>query len=118
MNLNSVAITGRLTADPELRSSSDGTAFATFSLAINRPPRGGQDQSPVYIDVIAFGGQAEAIAEHVKRGRKVGVQGRLDVDQWTDQEDRPRSKHKIVASDVEFLEAPRSSAPSAEHASA
>ena len=107
MNINSVTVTGRLTADPELRYSGDGTAFATFSLAINRPPRNGDDQPAVFIDVVAFGAQAEALATHVGKGRKVAVQARLDMDRWSGDDGRTRTKHKLVANDIEFLEAAR-----------
>lgn len=118
MNLNSVTVTGRLTANPELRYSPEGTAFATFGLAVNRPPRGGQDQQPVWIDVIVFGAQAEAVGEHLAKGRKVGVVGRLDLDRWVGNDNTLRTRHKIVASDVEFLDQPRPAAPVATAAAA
>jgi single-strand DNA-binding protein len=106
MNINAVTVTGRLTADPELRHSGD-TAFATFALAINRPPRGGEDQTALFIDIVSFGAQAEAIASYLQRGRKVAVHGRLDMDRWTGQDDKTHTRHKIVATDVEFLDAPK-----------
>lgn len=113
MNINSVTVTGRLTADPELRYSNDGSPFATFSLAINRPPRGGEEQPAVFIDVVSFGNQAEAIATHLTKGRKVAVQARLDMDRWTGDDSRNRTKHKLVANDVEFLDAPKTTPPEA-----
>ena len=113
MNINSVTVTGRLTADPELRHGNDGSPFATFSLAINRPPRGGEEQPAVFIDVVSFGAQAEAIAAHLTKGRKVAVQARLDMERWTGDDNRSRTKHKLVANDVEFLDAPKATATEA-----
>jgi single-strand DNA-binding protein len=110
MNLNSVTVTGRLTDDPELRHSNDDTPIATFALAIQRPPRGGEEQQPVFIDVVCFGRKAEAIAAHLRKGRRVAVQARLDMDRWTGDDDRTRTKHKLVANDVEFLDAPKTAA--------
>ncbi len=107
MSLNSISITGRLTDDPALRYAADGTPFATFSLAHNPRPRGGEEQPAIFVDVITFGARAEAIGEHLAKGRKVAVGGRLDADHWTDEAGKKRSKLKIVAFEVEFLDQPR-----------
>ncbi|MGI9118775.1 MAG: single-stranded DNA-binding protein, partial [Acidimicrobiales bacterium] len=80
--MNTVNLIGRLTADPELRNTNGGTPVCTLRLAINRPPKEGQDQGAVFIDVVSFSRQAEAVAEHLGKGRQIAVTGRLEYRQW------------------------------------
>jgi single-strand DNA-binding protein len=108
--MNHVQLIGNLTRDPELRFTNGGTSVCTIALAVNRRSRGGEDQEPVYIDVVTWGAQAEAVAEHLAKGRRVAVSGRLEFRRWTDAEDRSHSKHEVVASEVQFLDPPRKGA--------
>ncbi|MGQ0678327.1 MAG: single-stranded DNA-binding protein [Actinomycetota bacterium] len=105
--MNTVTLIGRLTQDPELRFTDGGTAVCTIRLAVPRRKRDGVEQPPVYIDVVTFGAQAEAITEHCAQGRRVGVTGRLEYQQWEDNEGAKHSKHEVVASQVDFLDKPR-----------
>ena len=68
--MNTVNLIGRTTADPELRQTAGGTPVCSFSLAVSTPPRDGKDQPALFVDVIAFKAQAEAIATHVRKGRQ------------------------------------------------
>jgi single-strand DNA-binding protein len=105
--MNTVNLIGRLTADPELRYTNGGTPVCTLRLAVNRPPKDGQDQGGVFIDVVSFSRQAEAVAEHLAKGRQVAVSGRLEYRQWQG-DDGPRSKHEIIANQIDFLAKPAS----------
>ncbi len=109
--MNTVQLIGRLTRDPELRYTPAGTATCTIRLAVPRRKRNGgdKDPGPVYIDVVTFNAQAEAIAEYMAQGRRVGVTGRLEYREWTDSDGGRRSKHEVIAYQVDFLEAPTSS---------
>jgi single-strand DNA-binding protein len=60
----------------------------------------------MFVDVISFGAQAEAIAEHVGKGRQLGVTGRLSYRQWEAGDGTPRSKHEVIANQVLFLAVP------------
>jgi len=60
----------------------------------------------MFVDVISFGVLAEAVAEHVGKGRQLGVSGRLQYRQWEAEDGTPRSKHEVVANQVEFLARP------------
>ncbi len=60
----------------------------------------------MFVDVVSFGAQAEAIAEHVAKGRQVAVTGRLSYQQWEADDGSKRSKHEVVANQVDFLSRP------------
>ncbi len=106
-NLNKVMIIGRLTKDPELRFTPQGTAVTDVSIAINRVsrnPDGTSREETTFVDVTVWGKQAENTAEYVKKGREVYIEGRLSLDRWEDkQTGQKRSKLKVVAERVQFL---------------
>ena len=88
--MNSVNLLGRLTHDPERRTTDGGTPVTSFRLAVPRPKdRNGDERPPVYIDVSAFGPLAEVCGQYLAKGRQVSVAGRLDHQEWTAQ-DGPR----------------------------
>ena len=105
--MNSVQIIGRLTKDPEWSQTRGGTDVCKLRLAVPRPPRGGREQSPVYVDVTVYGGRAEPVALYMAKGRLVAVSGRLDYSEWRAKDGSPRSKHEVVADRVEFLDSPK-----------
>ena len=105
--MNTVQLIGRLTRDPELRYTQTGVATTTLRLAVPRRKRNGEEQPPVYVDVVSFNAQAEAIAEHLAKGRRVAVTGRLEYREWEAKDGSPHSKHEIVADGVEFMDAPK-----------
>ena len=104
--MNTVTLLGRLTADPELRSTNDGTPVCTMRLAVNRPRKEGQDQGAVFINVVSFSRQAEAVAQHLNKGRQVAVTGRLEYRQWEAPDGSPRSRHEVIANQIDFLAKP------------
>lgn len=77
--MNSVQLIGRLTRDPDADRTTSGTAVTTFRLAIDRPGRKGAD----FVTIKAWERLAEVAAEHLARGRRVAVQGRLAHEEWT-----------------------------------
>lgn len=101
-NLNKVMLMGNITRDPELRSTSGGTSVCEFGIAINRR-RKGSEKETCFVDVTAWGRQAEVIAEHLSKGRPIFIEGRLQLDQWTTQDGSRRSKLKVVLESFEFL---------------
>ena len=106
--MNTVSLIGRLTKDPELRHTNSGVATTTLRLAVPRRQRNGEEQPPVYVDVVSFNAQAGAIAQHLTKGRRVAVTGRLEYREWKGQDDSPHSKHEVIADGVEFLDPPKS----------
>ncbi len=101
--MNSINLIGRLTKDPELRYTPGGNAVCTLRLAVTRRRRNGDDQGAVFIDVVSFGPRAEAVAEHMTKGRQVAVSGRLEYQEWKAQDGSPRSRHEVIAEQVQFL---------------
>lgn len=107
--LNRVILIGRLTRDPELRvTSQSGVSVATFTVAVDRPyqSQGGQRETD-FIDCVAWRRLAETVAEHMKKGRLVAVDGRLQIRSYETQDGQRRRVAEVVAEDVRFLDRPR-----------
>ena len=100
--MNTVTLTGRLTADPELRTTEKGPV-ASLRLAIQRPRKEGEDQGADYVDITVFGRQGETCAQYLAKGRKVAIEGRLHHSEW-DSDNGRRQKLEVVARNVEFLD--------------
>src|SRR5579872_7206283 len=106
-NFNKVILAGNLTRDPELRYTPKGTAIARIGMAINRTWKtdtGETKEEVTFVDVDAFGRQAEVIAQYMKKGRPLLVEGRLKLDQWEDKNTHQKqSKLKVVLDSFSFL---------------
>lgn len=106
-SLNVCHLIGNLTRDPELRVTPKGTAVTKFGLAINRTYKDANEQTRedvTFVDVEAWGKQAEVLAKYVTKGRPLYVQGRLQLDQWEDKTSgEKRSKLKVVLESFQFL---------------
>ncbi|MGH9190422.1 MAG: single-stranded DNA-binding protein [Acidimicrobiales bacterium] len=103
--MNSVNLIGRLVRDPEIRSTASDSRVAVLRLAVRRQ-RGGESDGAVFIDVVCFGRLAEIVAEHLRKGRRVSVEGRLDHRDWIGTNGEPRGRHEIVARRIGFLDRP------------
>lgn len=107
-NFNKVILAGNLTRDPELRYTPNGKAIAKFGLAINRTwtsETGEKKEDVTFVDIDAFGRQAEVISQYLKKGRPVLVEGRLKLDQWDDkQTGQKRSRLGVVLESFSFLD--------------
>ncbi len=104
---NKVILVGNLTRDPELRYTPKGMAITKIGLAVNRrwtSEGGEQREETTFVDIDAFGKQAETIAQYMKKGSPMLVEGRLRLDQWDDkQTGQKRSKLGIVLEGFQFL---------------
>jgi single-strand DNA-binding protein len=107
-NFNKVILAGNLTRDPELRYTPKGVAIAKFGMAINRTWKsesGETKEEVTFVDVDAFGRQAEVIAQYIKKGRPILMEGRLKLDQWDDkQTNQKRSRLGVVLESFSFLD--------------
>jgi single-strand DNA-binding protein len=107
-SFNKVILAGNLTRDPELRYTPKGTAVARIGLALNRTWKsetGETKEEVTFVDVEAFGRQAEVIAQYMKKGRPLLVEGRLKLDQWEDKNTKQKqSKLKVVLEGFSFLD--------------
>jgi single-strand DNA-binding protein len=100
--MNSVNLIGRLTRDPELRSTPGGKSVCSMRVAVSDGP----DRPPTYVDAVCFERQAEACAKHLAKGRQVAVSGRLHYSEWKAEDGSPRSKHEVIGQ-VQFLGKPQ-----------
>ena len=110
-NFNKVILAGNLTRDPELRYTPKGTAIARIGIAINRTwkDESGQNKEEVtFVDVDAWGRQAEVISQYLKKGRPILMEGRLKLDQWEDKNTHQKqSKLRVVLESFQFLDSGR-----------
>ena len=104
VGFNKVILIGNLTRNPELRYTPSGTPVANFGLAVNRRFRQGDDQKDevCYVDIVAFGKQAENCGQYLSKGDGAIIDGRLHYRQWETEEGQRRSKHEVVAQSVTF----------------
>src|SRR3954467_3799646 len=107
-NFNKVILAGNLTRDPELRYTPKGVAITKFGLAINRTWKsetGETKEEVTFVDIDAFGRQAEVIAQYMKKGKPLLVEGRLRLDQWEDKNTHQKqSKLKVVLDGFSFID--------------
>ncbi len=104
--MNTIQLTGRLTRDPETRTTSNGKAMTRVRLAVDRMGRGDETG---YIDVTSFGASGEAAARVLKQGWLIAVTGRIEYGEWeTKDGGEKRSGHSVVGH-IEFLAAPKGS---------
>lgn len=103
-SINQVILMGRLTRDPEQRTTTTGKTVVGFSIAVDRV---GQDDSADFFDVTAWEKLGELVVQYLSKGRRVLVQGRLRQDSWDDKDTgKKRSRVEVVATDVTFLDGP------------
>lgn len=104
---------GNLTRDPELRTTPNGQNVCNFSLALNRSYKGSDgewQEATDFVDIVAWAGLGERVAQYLTKGRLALVSGRLQSRSW-EQDGQKRSKLEVVALDVTFLGSPGGSSP-------
>lgn len=118
---NKVILVGRLTRDIELKYLPSGSSVAQFGLATSRNWKdqntGERKEETMFIDITVFGKGAEIANQYLRKGNRVLIEGRLSLDQWQDGEGNKRSKHKIIADNVQFMETKAESMASASSSS-
>ncbi len=101
--LNKIVLMGRLTRDPELRRTQQGTAVASFSLAVDRDYKAkGTEKETDFIDIVAWRNTAEFVSKYFSKGRMAVVEGRLQVRSYTDKEGNNRRAAEVVADNIYF----------------
>ena len=112
--LNVVAIMGRLVADPELRTTQQGTNVCTFRIACERSytPKGQQRQAD-FVDIVAWGKTAEFICKFFQRGSMIAVEGSLQTRNYQDKQGNNRTAVEVVANNISFAGAKKADKPAA-----
>lgn len=96
--MNSITIIGNMARDIETRYTQDGRAIAGFAVADNR----GEKVS--FIDCSAFGKTAEFLAKHFRKGQKIALNGRLEINEWTGKDGVKRREAQVIVSEVAFAD--------------
>lgn len=102
--MNKVIMMGRLTRDPEISSSTSGTTFARFSIAVDRKIKTEGQPEADFFNCTSFGKQAEFIERYLKKGTKIVITGRLQNDSYTNKDGQKVNSTKIITEEVEFAE--------------
>lgn len=111
--LNKAILVGRLTKDPELRSTQSGVSVVTFSLAITRSyAKQGEERQTDFINCVAFRNTAEFISRYFSKGSMIGVDGSIQSRTWDDQEGKRHWVTEVMVNEAHFVESKRDSAQS------
>ena len=112
--LNVVAIMGRLVADPELRTTQQGTNVCTFRIACERSytPKGQQRQAD-FVDIVAWGKTAEFICKFFKKGSMIAIDGSIQTRQYQDKQGNKRTAVEVLANNISFAGAKAADKPAA-----
>jgi single-strand DNA-binding protein len=113
--INRTVLVGRLTRDPEMRTTATGKSVVSFSIAVTKrvKPQDGQPDAD-FFRVTAWGQTAEYVANYMTKGRLVGVDGRLESRKFVDREGNNREVVEVVADNVQGLDRPKDDAAPAE----
>ncbi len=107
MSFNKIIVVGNLGRDPEMRYTPQGTAVCSFTMATNerRKDKSGEQQDvTTWFKVTVWGKQAETVSKYLTKGRRVYVEGRLHVEEWTDRDGKQRHTLEVNATDVHFID--------------
>lgn len=109
---NLVVLTGRLTADPELKTTANGIPVTTFSIAVNRNYRAGEEQQTDFINVVAWRQRAEFITKYFKKGNLIGIEGSIQTRRYQDKNGNNRTAFEVIVNNAQFVESKRDSSAS------
>ncbi len=104
---NLVVLTGRLTADPELKTTPNGIPVTTFSIAVNRSYRAGEEQQTDFINIVAWRQRAEFISKYFKKGSMIGIEGSIQTRRYQDKNGNNRTAFEVVVNNAQFVESKR-----------
>jgi single-strand DNA-binding protein len=103
--VNSVNLIGRLVEDPVLRAANGGGEQCSMRIAVPRIGGAGlREPGLVYVEVVATGLRAHDIAREARAGMRVGVSGRLELDEWTEPDGERRTRYEVMADQIELLD--------------
>lgn len=117
-NLNLSMLIGRLTQDPELKTTPNGVSVTSFSIAVNRQYSKDKEQQTDFINIVAWRNTAEFIAKYFRKGSAIFIKGAIQTRSWTDNSGNKRYATEVVADEAQFVESKKaeSDAPSAPYA--
>ena len=112
---NLVVLTGRLTADPELRYTANNTPVTSFSIAVSRRYKAGEEAQADFINIVAWRQTAEFVTKYFQKGSMIGIEGSIQTRRYVDKETgKNRTAFEVIANNVQFVESKRDGAAVAE----
>ena len=108
---NLVVLTGRLTADPELRYTANNTPVTSFSIAVSRRYKAGEEAQADFINIVAWRQTAEFVTKYFQKGSMIGIEGSIQTRRYVDKETgKNRTAFEVIANNVQFVESKRDGA--------
>ncbi|MCK9544067.1 MAG: single-stranded DNA-binding protein [Novosphingobium sp.] len=101
--LNVVVLSGRLTADPELKNTPSNVAVTSFSIAVQRKYASGQEKVTDFIEIVAWRNTAEFVCKYFRKGQMIAIEGSIQTRSYEDKEGNKRKAFEVVASGVDFI---------------
>ena len=101
MAFNLVVLSGRLTADAELKTTPNGISVCTFNIAVDRGY--GENRTADFIPVVAWRGTGELVAKHFRKGDLIGIEGSIQTRKYTDKNGNNRTAFEVVANGIQFM---------------
>lgn len=113
---NVVILSGRLTSDPELKTTPSGVYVCSFTIAVEKKYKQGEDRQADFINIVAWRHTAEFIAKYFQKGSMIGIEGSAQTRKYQDKDGNNRTAFEVVASNVHFMESKRAEASSVSEA--
>lgn len=105
---NLVVLTGRLTSDPELKTTQSGVSVVSFCIAVQRQYKSGEEPITDFINITAWRHTAEFVGKYFKKGNMIGIEGSIQTRKYTDKDGNNRVAFEVLAGNVQFVESKRS----------
>ena len=107
--MNSVSIIGRLTRDPELRSTASNISVCSFTVAVDRRFKSEGQPDADFINIVAWRQAAEFVAKYFTKGSRIGITGSIQTRNWEDDEGKKHYETEVIANSVEFCDSKKPS---------
>lgn len=107
--MNVVVLVGRLTDNPELRKTNSDISVTRFSIAVDRQFKSGEERQADFINIVAWRQSAEFICRYFTKGQRIGIEGSLRMNRYTDKEGNNRTTYEVVVNNAHFVESKRDS---------
>ena len=102
--MNVIILMGRLTDIPELKKTPSDISVTRFSIAVDRPHKNGEDKQTDFINIVAWRQTAEFITNYFKKGQRIGIEGSLRMNKFTDKDGNSRITYEVVVNNAHFVE--------------
>ena len=111
--LNVVVLSGRLTQDPELKTTPNGISVCSFSIAVERRFKSGEERQSDFINIVTWRSSAEFVSKYFKKGQMIAIRGSIQTRKYQDKDGNNRTAFEVVADDVQFADFARREGDSA-----